>query len=311
MAAPRTLPRVPASAAFALGLLVGLAVAAGLLWAVVRSVGRAVGADQRGVARLIVDGLRPGSSPDGVAAQRALARRLRRTGRRTASGRRVAASEVELHVGPEDFALIDEALGIERAVQDLTGFYRAHAADSGWLVQGEPRIALVRDISLRPRQAFARATIRAEDRAPVPARPPTSSADAAGTDVLRRAGHDEVTETITRSYPVEELGAIVPGDLVVVHGTDVRTVPASLGRLTVGRSAHNDLVIDRPTIARDHLVVERRGDGWWAVPGTTPNGTRLDGHLLDAPGRIDGQVLLELGRGVRVRVSVEPAPGAA
>ena len=322
---------------FVLGLVVGVALGAVVVWGLWRALGRTTGSDARGLGRLVVSGLQPGGRADGVAAQRALARRLQRTGGKAASGRRVAASDVELHVSPEDFALIDEALGIERAADDLVAFYREHASRSGWLQQGGPRIALVRDISLRPRQSYARASTVADgtgreqderpEPVPAPARPadrphvvarsratepPRTAppADEAVTDVLPRGLlHDraEVDDAFsTRAYPIED--AVDPGDLVVVHGTDVRTITAAQGTVSVGRAGHNDIVIDRPSIARDHLLVERRDDAWWIVPGSAPGGgTRLDGHVLDRPAPIDGQALLELGRGVRMRLSVEPA----
>src|SRR3954469_9673180 len=85
-----------------LGLVLGLLVGAGAVALVVRAVGKLTGTDLRSVGRLVVDGLPPGRRREGVAAQRALARRLKRAGERTASGRRVAAEELTVHVSPED-----------------------------------------------------------------------------------------------------------------------------------------------------------------------------------------------------------------
>jgi pSer/pThr/pTyr-binding forkhead associated (FHA) protein len=123
--------------------------------------------------------------------------------------------------------------------------------------------------------------------------------------VLPRHGFP-AAEGDTRSFALNPTEVLGPGDLVVVHGTDVRTVPSARGSATIGRSAHNDIVIDRPGVSRDHAVLERRADGWWVVPGTSKNGTRLDGRILDGPVRIEGQGELSLGRGVRLRLSVEP-----
>jgi hypothetical protein len=313
-----------------LGLVLGLLVGAAVVAAVLRSVGRITGTDRASVLRLVLDGLAPGRRTDGVAAQRALARRLKRTGQRTASGRRVAAEAVIVQISPEDEEAIAAALGLEVAEADLTEFYRAHASRNGWLVGGEPVVTIVKDISLRPRQAVVRAEIRALDRPaaepvlapvredapgaqleePVVSRPPAASRppvaprpDEAVTDVLPRELLAEAGAFPTAVYPIGG----TPGDLVVVHGTDVRTVAASTGSIRIGRGAHNDLVIARPGVGRDHLVIEVRGGSWWLVPGKAQGGTTLDGHLLDGPTELPGTATVGLGRGVRLRLSVEGA----
>jgi hypothetical protein len=312
-----------------LGLVLGLLVGAGAVALVVRSVWRITGTDARSVGRLIVDGLLPRGPRDGVAAQRALARRLKRAGERTASGRRVAAEELAVHIGPEDHDVIAQALGIETAEADLADFYRGLASRGGWLVGAEPQVRIQRDISLRPRQAYVRATVRAAATppparaaaAPAPARAATSSGpptfapaaptpadrpDDAVTDVLPRSMLDDAG--VTAVYPAGLAHPADPdlGDLVVVHGTDVRTVSPAEGSLRVGRGRHNDLVLERPGVGRDHLVIEARPDGWWIVPGTSQGGTLVDGKPLDAPAPIGASAALEIGRGVRMRLTVEP-----
>ncbi|RIX28786.1 FHA domain-containing protein [Amnibacterium setariae] len=294
-----------------LGLVLGLLVGAGAVALVVRAVGKVTGTSARSVGRLIVDGLTPGRPRDGVAAQRALARRLRGVGERTAAGRRVAAEELEVHVGPEAHESIADALGVEAAEEDLTAFYRDLTSQGGWIVGAPPQVRLVRDISLRPRQAFVRSSRRPASAAPgrAPHRPVVAAPDQvltrrddALTDVLPRGLADDAGPFATAVYPA---ATGVPGDLVVVHGTDVRTVPAATGVVRMGRGGHNDLVLDRPGVGRDHLVVEVRGDAWWIVPGTGE--TVLDGAPLDVPRPVMGGEVLELGRGVRVRLSVEAA----
>jgi len=284
-----------------LGLALGLLVGAAAVAVVVRAVGRTIGTDLRSAWRLVATGLLPARPRDGVAAQRALARRLRRVGDRTAAGRRVAAEELEVHVGPEDHAAIDAALGAEAAEEDLAAFYRDLTSQGGWVVGREPVVRLVRDISLRPRQVFVRQVARARPPVPIAPPPPPPRVEESATDVLPRSLLEEAGPAVTAVYPA---GGFL-GDLVVVHGTDVRTVPVATGVLRVGRGAHNDLVLDRPGIGRDHLVVEVRGDAWWIVPGTGE--TVLDGAPLDEPRPVAGGEVLELGRGVRVRLGVEAA----
>ena len=121
------------------------------------------------------------------------------------------------------------------------------------------------------------------------------------TDVLPRSALGD--DSVTAVYPA----AMLVGDLTVVHGTDVRTVAPTEGPLRIGRGRHNDLVLERPGVGRDHLVLEPRGDAWWIVPGTSQGGTKVDGAAIDGPVPIHGSASIELGRGVRVRVTVEPA----
>ncbi|WP_375388517.1 FhaA domain-containing protein [uncultured Amnibacterium sp.] len=314
-----------------LGLVLGLIVGAAVVAAILRSVGRITGTGGREVVRLVVDGLVPGRRRDGVAAQRALARHLQRAGARTASGRRVAADEVVVQVSPEDEEAIASVLGIETAERDLAEFYRERASRGGWIIGEEPQVRIVKDISLRPRQVVVRTVTR--PRTPPPAAPapvqapsvrpavgtpsagtedplpvavrraqrPTPPPDDAITDVLPRELLEEAGPSHTAVYPV----GMAVGDLVVVHGTDVRTVAAAAGSIRIGRGPHNDLVIARPGVGRDHLLVEVRGDAWWIVPGTSQGGTTLDGVPLDGPAELSGPATLGLGRGVRIRLSVE------
>jgi len=293
-----------------LGLVLGLLVGAGAVALVLRAVGRITGTDLRSVGRLLVDGLTPGWRREGVAAQRALARRLKRASQRTASGRRVAAEELAVHVSPEDHDVIAAALGIDAAQRDLAEFYRDLASRGGWIVGAEPQVRIERDISLRPRQVFVRTTTRAASAAgpprprSAPARPSVEErTDEAVTDVLPRGMVADADTAMTAVYPASGL----LGDLVVVHGTDVRTVTPAEGVLRLGRGRHNDLVLDRPGVGRDHLVVEARADGWWVVPGTSPGGTLLNGAPLEAPAPVLGSASVELGRGVRLRLTVDPA----
>jgi hypothetical protein len=295
-----------------LGLALGLLVGAGAVALVLRAVGGITGSGLRSAGRLVVDGLTPGRRREGVDAQRALARRLQRVSQRTASGRRVAAEALTVHVSPEDHDAIGAALGIDVAERDLAEYYRDLAGRGGWIVGADPQVRIERDISLRPRQVFVRSTTRAPVTAeppraptrPAPVRPPAAERpDEAVTDVLPRAMLADADASTTAVYPATGL----LGDLVVVHGTDVRAVTPAEGVLRIGRGRHNDLVLDRPGVGRDHLVVEARADGWWAVPGTSPGGTLLDGAPLEAPAPIAGGASVELGRGVRLRLTVDPA----
>ncbi len=48
-------------------------------------------------------------------------------------------------------------------------------------------------------------------------------------------------------------------------------------QVTVGRSRKNDVVIDDPTVSRNHLVLERLAAGWSAHDVRSTNGTLVNG----------------------------------
>ncbi|MGN6742232.1 MAG: FHA domain-containing protein, partial [Amnibacterium sp.] len=124
------------------------------------------------------------------------------------------------------------------------------------------------------------------------------------TEVLG-VGRTPEPDGVTRPYEAGTEGNGT-GDLIVVHGTDVRMVPREKGRATIGRSSRSDLVIDRPGVSRDHALVELRGDGWWLVPRDSKNGTLLDGRPVQGPVRLPPESTLGLGARVKLKVTVEP-----
>jgi hypothetical protein len=328
-----------------LGFLVGLLVAGAVAFALARTLLRVTGAQHAGeLARLVWSGLMPGGHRDGVAVQRALARLLKDTYSVMASGRRVSASAIDVHVSPEDYRSIVASIGSDAAVADLVEFYVSYARENQWQIADDPVITLHRDISLRPRQAYAQRTIatrrpdqaeatadlRASDLA-VPDDGVVRDGTAVPDDEVPRPDggvpHDEARDRpvvpqkppapaaaateqladLTRPYGAATTEVLGPGDLVVVHGTNVRMVPRERGRALVGRAREADIVIDRPGVSRQHVTFELRPDGWYVVPHTAKNGTLLDGTAVEEPTRLPSESTLGLGRGVRLRLTVEPA----
>ena len=317
-----------------LGFLIGLVLAGVVAFALARSLMRVTGTSSpRSLGRFIWAGLLPGTRHDGIAVQRALAKLLKESYSVMASGRRVAAAAVDIHVSPEDYRLITSSVGTEAAVRDLTDFYVSHARDNQWHLVADPVITLKRDISLRARQSYAQRTVHppedpedpitedlraaelrdAEERGGrpeqqtdvLPPAPPQGSAPFTGATEVPPVQRTEVLDGVTRPYAArtEVLG---DGDLIVVHGTDVRMVPREKGRATIGRASHCDLVIDRPGVSRDHALVELRNDGWWVVPRDSKNGTLLDGRALQGPVRLPPESTLGLGTRVKLKLTVEP-----
>jgi hypothetical protein len=318
-----------AAGAGVLGFLIGFALAGVVAAALGRTLLRVTGSASAGaLARFLWAGLLPGTHHDGIAVQRSLAKLLKESYSVMASGRRVAAAAIDLHVSPEDHRLITGSIGTDAAVADLVDFYVSYARDNQWHLIADPVITLKRDISLRARQAYAQRTVHPPE--PDGEDPGTEDLQARGlqdaeqrTDVLppapaRPSPAQEITEVLgTRggatpeavTRPYEARSDVVgdgDGDLIVVHGTDVRMVPREKGRATIGRASHSDLVIDRPGVSRDHAVLELRDDGWWIVPRETKNGTLLDGRPLQGPSRLPPESTIGLGARVKLQVTVEP-----
>jgi hypothetical protein len=306
------------------GFLIGFALAGLVAFALARTLMRVTStANPRGLLRFVWAGLLPASRHDGIAVERSLAKLLKESYSVMASGRRVAAAAVDIHVSPEDYRLLTSSLGTDAAVTDLTDFYLSYARDNQWHLVADPVIALKRDISLRAGQAYAQRTVHppepeaedpetedlkaadlraAEGRVVLPPVPADAPAEEA-TEVLS-VGHD-LPDGLTRPYEAAT-DVLGDGDLIVVHGTDVRMVPREKGRATIGRSSHSDLVIDRPGVSREHALVELRNDGWWVVPRDSRNGTLLDGRPLPGPSRLPPESTLGLGARVKLKITVEP-----
>ncbi|HEY8318227.1 MAG TPA: FhaA domain-containing protein [Amnibacterium sp.] len=320
-----------------LGFLIGLVLAGIVAFALGRSLMRVTNTTSiRGLGRFVWSGLLPGTRHDGIAVQRSLAKLLKESYSVMASGRRVAAAAIDIHVSPEDFRLITSSIGTEAAVSDLTDFYVSHARDNQWHLVADPVITLKRDISLRARQAYAQRTVHPPDQEDDPvtedlragelreaeARSRPQPVDEQRTDVLPSVPEPEerpftgATEALPADRtevldglaapPASRTEVLGDGDLIVVHGTDVRMVPREKGRATIGRASHSDLIIDRPGVSRDHALLELRGDGWWVVPREAKNGTLLDGRPLQGPSRLPPESTLGLGTRVKLKLTVEP-----
>ncbi len=76
-------------------------------------------------------------------------------------------------------------------------------------------------------------------------------------------------------------------------------------RLTIGRAAHNDIVLDDPRVSREHAVVWADADGYGIQDRRSANGTRLNGapiaHAVLAAGDAlilgDTPITVEAARG--------------
>ncbi|MFL5613805.1 MAG: FHA domain-containing protein [Gemmatimonadaceae bacterium] len=80
---------------------------------------------------------------------------------------------------------------------------------------------------------------------------------------------------------------------------------------TIGRGAHNDVVIDDDSVSDTHAKLQRREDGWYLVDLGSTNGTYVGGSRLSNERRLDGAPDIRFG-GVKLtfRAADAPAPAA-
>src|SRR5690349_2350159 len=83
--------------------------------------------------------------------------------------------------------------------------------------------------------------------------------------------------------------------LVLVNTDGVgKSFPITDSSLKIGKSPDNDVVIDSPTVSRNHLVIQRQGDRFLVQDLQSTNGTFIDGAQIREAYLKPGQ-LLELG----------------
>lgn len=124
------------------------------------------------------------------------------------------------------------------------------------------------------------------------------------------AGRVEAVEGAEGAEGAEEPVAPTPagnGDRpereLAVAGPSTQPTVLSGARLTIGRLASCDVVVDDPTVSREHAALVRRGRQWWVVDLGSTNGTRVNGqaaaeHRVGRGDRIElGEAVLEVVRG--------------
>lgn len=80
-------------------------------------------------------------------------------------------------------------------------------------------------------------------------------------------------------------------------GHDLVVLDESRARLSIGKSADNDLVIDGdPAISRGHAVLERAGPVWCITDVGSTNGTLVNGDRILAPRTLHDRDEIVIGR---------------
>lgn len=88
--------------------------------------------------------------------------------------------------------------------------------------------------------------------------------------------------------------------LALKVATDGRTVPLHANRYTIGRSANTDIMLNDPSVSREHAALVRRAERFWVVDlgslnGTFVNGKQTGEHPLSAGDRLTfGDVQVEI-----------------
>jgi serine phosphatase RsbU (regulator of sigma subunit)/pSer/pThr/pTyr-binding forkhead associated (FHA) protein len=77
------------------------------------------------------------------------------------------------------------------------------------------------------------------------------------------------------------------------HGDSV--VELNRPRITIGRSARNDLCVEDPFASRLHAEVRKRGDTFWLSDLGSANGTMMNGARLTAPAQLRDRDLVRIG----------------
>jgi serine phosphatase RsbU (regulator of sigma subunit)/pSer/pThr/pTyr-binding forkhead associated (FHA) protein len=77
------------------------------------------------------------------------------------------------------------------------------------------------------------------------------------------------------------------------HGDSI--VELNRPRITIGRSARNDLCVEDPFASRLHAEVRKRGDAFWLNDLGSANGTMINGKRLSAPMQLGDHDLIRIG----------------
>jgi hypothetical protein len=96
--------------------------------------------------------------------------------------------------------------------------------------------------------------------------------------------------------------------VIMLDGQVVREVAASPPRMTIGRRALNDIVLDHRSVSGEHAVLRQAPEGWLIEDLRSTNGTYVNGVAVERGALALGDVI-EIGR-FRLRWIDVPGAGA-
>jgi hypothetical protein len=219
------------------------------------------------------------------------------------SGERLAFSNLEVRIAPEDVVRLDPEEDLDRLGEDAAKLYVEHAERSGWAVPPVVHVTVHVDAGLRSgwvppargtgaqasgAQAAAADRPLAPKAAPVPPQP----APAASTDVGWEAVPWQSTAAQTPDPDATQDMRAVAAPLRVVHDAPTVTVAPALqlslaGRsyeiteaAVLGRGPGSPVPFSQPEVSGRHLQVRRAGAVWEAKDVGSTNGSTLNGAAL-------------------------------
>lgn len=182
-----------------------------------------------------------------------------------------------LRLNPKDmerFSSYDESLR-----EELAGVVTRTAEDRDWRLRGPALVRL--ESSEEVAYGMYELTARVE-AVEGQASPSSGNGSGGGTSSVA------VSEADTSGSERPQLS---------VTGADTGPAPLTGARLTVGRLAACDVVVDDPTVSREHAAFVRRGRDWWLVDLGSTNGTRVNGRSVSEQ-RLGAGDRIELGEAV-------------
>src|SRR5215475_11312386 len=99
-------------------------------------------------------------------------------------------------------------------------------------------------------------------------------------------------------FPTPALPIICPMPRLIVRATPARgdsVVDLNRPRITIGRSARNDLCVEDPFASRLHAEVRKRGDLFWIADLGSANGTLVNTARLTAPVQLRDRDIIRIG----------------
>lgn len=142
---------------------------------------------------------------------------------------------------------------------ELVTLLHRTADERGWTLRGPGQVEILTDDEVTPGRYELAGKVE-----PGPMPQPPAPAPAARPAAPTPASTDGLAGTT--SAP----DALLRDDRGQTHDLD-------RARLTVGRDPSCDIVLDDPTVSREHAALIRRGDAWWVLDLGSTNGTRVQG----------------------------------
>ncbi|HHV61846.1 MAG TPA: DUF3662 and FHA domain-containing protein [Firmicutes bacterium] len=213
--------------------------------------------------------------------------------RRVSVSRVYVPNEYVVYLNPDDLARI-EPLG-HTLSSELSDHVRERAIRHGYAFIGPVEVKFVGDdhmgagdIVVDGRFVEAVTTTTDGDASKIP------TAAEAGEDTCRRPGEGATTQVFGRATLGEEAGRVRAGAarLVVERGYRVgEEFELQEGVTAIGRRKTSDIVLEDPSVSRDHAEVRWEGEGFILIDRDSTNGTFVNGKRVDRHVLQDGDLI--------------------